>query len=147
MSTAFKVTVHDGKFLAALKKQPVLASREMRRELKIQMKDTANLARRKPYHLYTTRSGNLERSTMSEVDTDTALGKLGLLGSIYVDLGIAIYARRIHEGGGNKRDRLGRMMTNKPDRFLVHAMEARKDIITNAMGKASSKALRLGGLK
>ena len=141
----FTVKVKDNKFLNALKRAPETVSREMRIQLKQEMEDTADYA--KQNHIYNTKGGFLEDATQSEVDDRTTAGSLGLLGRIFIDLGLAIYGRRIHQGGGGLRDSLGRKMTNKPDEFLVGAMKFRKKAIKKAMTMAMNRGLKKAGLK
>ena len=94
----------------------------------------------KSHHNFTTRGGKLEQSILTQVSDG------GFVGRVYLEQGIAPYARRIHEGGGGLKDSLGRRMTNKPDKFLYQAFERLTDNIISGLKLAMYKGLKRAGL-
>lgn len=124
--------------LAALIRAPEAMTKHIRVAMKEGMLDITEQARKA--HRFTTRSGMLERSMQTKVT------RSGFTGEAYLDLGIAPYARRIHEGGGGKRDRLGRRMTNKPDKFLHQAAEAKETQVRDRLNEGIRDGLREAGL-
>jgi len=133
-----KINFKSKGLLASFVKMPQVVSKELRKELKTQLVDVQRKARRE--HRFTTRSGDLERS----VDNPD-VSKSGLSGEISLNTNIAPYARRIHEGGKNKLDSLGRRMTNKADPFLHDAFEAKQKDIEGGLQDAIGRAIRKAG--
>ena len=131
--------IDQKKLVAAFAKAPKVISKTLRTAMKEELQSVAGEARKN--HRFTTRSGMLERSMQVNVE------KSGLIGEVEIDPGIAVYGRRIHEGGGGRRDSLGRRMTNKPDRFLYNAFNDRKDRIVHAIKLAIGLGFSKVGLK
>jgi hypothetical protein len=141
MSHPIRISVDDRALLAALGRQPRVVSRELRVEAKNQMNEVARVARKKGMHRFTTRTSNLERSTVPWVDN------LGLQFGVEIDTGRAKYGRRIHDGGGGLKDKLGRRMTNKPDRYVEKAMLESRRYVPSAIAKAVRMAIRKSGVR
>lgn len=120
------IKVDSKEFERALKEAPVL----LERNLRIGLKEVNTLITRqaRSSHRFKTRSGNLERSVQSEVKNLTS--------EIYLEPGIAVYGRRIHEGYGKWN----------PDQFLYRAAETKEQEATKILDEAIGRALNRAGL-
>ena len=122
-----KVDIDVAGVLQAVGKIPRALSREVKPEMKIQLRDVQKQARRN--HRFDTRSGAAERSIQTEIS------RSGFSGKVYLDLGIAAYARRLHKGWG----------TWRPDRFLNKAGKRLKPKIMTALQDAVKRGIRKAG--
>jgi len=134
------VKIDSRRAVAAMIKAPRAYQSEIRVAMKELVRDIAKDARK--HHRFTTRSGNLERSLDPQVSRSGFTGTIGLSRT----KANAPYAWRIHEGGGNRRDSLGRRMTNRPDRFLYQAFQRAKRTIKRELREASIRGFRKAGL-
>jgi len=135
-----KVKIDKRKAVAAMAKAHDTYAREVRIEMKDLVEGVAADAR--AHHRFTTRSGNLERAVKPSVS------RSGFTGIITLDKfrSNAPYAWRIHEGGGGRRDSLGRKMTNQPDRFLYQAFKRARRKIKRGLHQASIRGIKKAGL-
>lgn len=121
-----KAKIDNKSALNALERYPDILSKETRLALKKTLTTIQREARKQ--HRFNTQSGNLERSVSIEVD------RSGFFGRIFIDMGIAVYGRRIHEG----------FKSWTADKFIYKAAERKaKDFIKNistAIGRAINKS-------
>ena len=122
-----RVEINATGFLNAYRKAPNIINREIKRGVKHSLVNIQRDAAKT--HRFITRSGNLERATMYDLDDS------GLSGRVYLDTGVAIYGPRIHKGWG----------TWSPDRFVYAA--ARRQAVRTAqiIGKAVGEGIRKAG--
>ena len=134
------VTIDDKKVLAGLLAAPKAFTREMRKEMGTQLSGV--IKKSLHTHRFHTQSGNAESSLVSTVSRDGLNGRV----EISTSVSNAPYARRLHEGGGGRRDSLGRRMTNKPDKWLYKAFRIQKSKIVKGLENAVNIAYRKAGL-
>lgn len=123
-----KIEIDEKRLLGALEKAPKSVFREIRPAMIDAMEDVARDARAN--HRFTTRSGNLERFTVSEV-SDT-----GLTGKVRIDDRNVPYGKYIHRGFRSWR----------PDQFVTKAFEGKKKDTINMIQKAVNDGIRAAGL-
>ena len=139
MAVRLKIKFDAADVLAALSAMPHKMSKNLRVAQKSALVDVQRLARSK--HRYTTRSGELEKATGG---TGPEVSESGLIATLELKQNIP-YSRRIHEGGGGKRDSLGRRMTNRPDRFLYKAFNSKRKDIEEKIESAIEKTIKDAG--
>jgi hypothetical protein len=120
--------IQRDRLIASLMDMSKSAPLVIKRAIKQSLSDIHSYAKKN--HRFTTRGGMLEHS-ITDLPSPS-----GLSGIVYLEQGQAPYARRIHEGGGGKKDSLGRRMTNKPDRFLYQAFAFLKSKIQQNINDA-----------
>lgn len=86
----FTANIDYLKLSKAFEKIPLIAGRELRLELKKDLKAVAIDARL--HHDFRTKSGMLERSVQAQVD------ETGLSGKVFLDNGVASYGKYVHDG-------------------------------------------------
>lgn len=133
------VNIDAKALLASLVKLPNEVTKSMRVAVKDGLQQIVNRAKRQ--HRFITRSGNAERSIIVEFDNNKMSGSVDLNPTI----ANAPYIRRLHEGGKNKRDSIGRKMTNKPDPFLYDAFDDLKGKIVRQIEDDISLAIKKAG--
>jgi hypothetical protein len=122
------VNVNADKLIMAFNRAPMEVAKTIRVEMKKQLQEVQNEARLN--HRFITRTGMLERSIDKTVDES------GLIGIVYLNLALAPYARRIHQGWG----------TWNADQFLYIAFSKKIEQIKEALDRAVDRAFKKVGL-
>lgn len=84
------VKIDYAKFAEAFNALPIMAARELKKEMVASAKTVVRDA--KAHHRFDRKSGMLQRSIREEVD------KSGLYAKVFLDEGIASYGKYVHEG-------------------------------------------------
>jgi len=113
---------------SAFVKAPQIFESEISKGMKVGLTIIQVFARAN--HRFVTRSADLERSIQTET------GKVLKEGKVFLDRGIAIYGRRIHDG----------FFSWKADRFLFRAAKAKQAEVVNEINKAVARAIIRTGL-
>lgn len=123
---SFTLSIDPERLIRGLNKAPDTVYDEVMAEMGDQMEEVARDARR--HHRFTTRSGDLERATLADVNDDMS-------GEVYIEDGIAVYGKYIYRGHGSW----------KADRYIHRAMRRRKAAIIESMSKAVDTGLKKAG--
>lgn len=137
-----RVKIDTAKLMQALAILPREIPPMLRKSHGIAMSRVQEKARTKGFHRYTSRSGELKKATGG---AGPEIAPSGLFSALKLYENIP-YSVRIHEGGGGRKDRLGRRMTNQPDQFMYKAFTAEKENIVSEIESAFSEAIRRAGL-
>lgn len=141
-----KITIDMRGLAATFKRAPEVILSEMSRGAKEGLVDIQRDAR--ATHKFNRQSGNAGGNAERSVTVNFKSFKDPEAKGVYLELGIAPYARRLHQGYVGKTDKLGRKFSGpQPDKFLYEAAERGRNNLINKINMGIGKAIIKLGLE